>query len=30
MENLWELTCIHLNGIERAILDVAATLNTGY
>jgi len=25
-----ELTCLHLNGIEKAILDVAATLKTGY
>ena len=25
-----ELTCMHLNGIEKAILDVAATLKTGY
>jgi len=24
------LTCMHLNGIEKAILDVAATLKTGY
>ncbi|VVP82513.1 hypothetical protein PS918_02437 [Pseudomonas fluorescens] len=25
-----ELTCMHLNGIEKAILDVAATLKTSY
>ena len=25
-----ELTCIHLNGIEKAILDVAATLKSAY
>ncbi len=25
-----ELTCIHLNGIEKAILDVAATLKSSY
>ncbi|MFP3518054.1 GntR family transcriptional regulator [Pseudomonas sp. SIMBA_077] len=25
-----ELTCIHLNGIEKAILDVAATLKAGH
>ena len=25
-----ELTCMHLNGIEKAILDVAATLKSSY
>jgi hypothetical protein len=25
-----ELTCMHLNGIEKAILDVAATLKSEY
>ena len=25
-----ELTCMHLNGIEKAILDVAAKMKTGY